>query len=243
MIRKQRLNVATALVMAGASSVYAAATPVTVSRLLPDGERTSRPLQVQLPEDGEPPEVTLVLERNQLIVGHVLSPQGPVVGASVQLTPQVTGLSVTIPVSTDIQGRFEIEQPSAASLANLLVQAPGFPAVLRQVVLDPGSDLDVAVGGAGGTLAVELGDGVADPLRTMVAHDGAMAPATDLSGWARAHGVPFLAGSALNLPAMAPGDYSVCTAGAYLEPPTSGLVCATGTLPPGGELRLRLPPP
>jgi hypothetical protein len=191
--------------------------------------------------DGVEAELRLVLTRSDRVAFQVVSGQGPVADASVQvwIAPGVPRAST----ATDPDGRFEVDLPPGTTEVGLTVGAPGH--ALKLTRLPVAKEVTILLGESGGTLVLELDrpgrarDAAGTPY---LVHDGAIEAAGALPGWGTIH-----AGSGPPVvEAIEPGVYALCLAGPEDVPLIwrgalpSGR-CRAGSLEPGGTLVLSLP--
>ncbi len=189
-------------------------------------------------ESAEAPPVELTLRERIRLTGRVLGPQGPVPGAVLTVIPDVAsgrnafhrrGVSAA-------DGRFQVQLDRPFSGGSLAVFPPGFALQLRRLpaITTPEEELVVQVNQEGGDLVVELDDGESLFERgPYLSHGGARLPLAGalFEDWGSRQPGGFLA-----LPALEPGEYVFCPD--RDSPPAA---CASGFLPPRGELRLRTP--
>lgn len=219
---------------------------VSLSAREPRTGKSSTLVQVTLQEDLEPPSVRLVLESHQEVSGRVSWQGRAVPGAQVSLSPQLPpgsgALASLAEVTTDAEGRFSAHLPARALGASITVLPPGFAAEILSVPLPRKDPLEIEVAQEGGTLALLApahGSTLPGQPRAalLLEHDGARITVGSLAPWARFHGVEPTPGRTV-LPMMAPGEYVYCLP-RMDEPPR----CASGFLPLGGELTLRVDEP
>lgn len=191
---------------------------------------------VQVQEDRDTPEVSLVLRERIELTGHVHSPEGPVAGALVIFQPIVQGggnawVGRTI---TEADGSFRVRLDHSFPGGGVAVLAPGFAARLMPLPPDwrTSRSLTIPVSQAGGTIVV-------DPVAlegwmqngSRLKRQGGDLPLIDFlrDGWAEFDP----AADRLVLPRMEPGEYLLCPG--WSAPPAA---CSAGYLSAGGELRL-----
>lgn len=128
--------------------------------------------------------------------------------------------------TTDLQGRFALDVPSASANVTLIVGVAG--RTLHPFTVVPvAEDVVVDVAPLGGELRLRWPPGTR-PIKITFNH-GVPVPLPDLMDWARTHGrSPHSGGIAV--PNVAPGRYQVCT----------GAICTSGTLAVGSNLELDL---
>lgn len=218
-----------------------------------DGSSTvaSETLTVTLHEGVTLGPVELELKEQRTLAGTVVSPRGPVVGASLELAQLVPRSLFRTRARTDLDGRFSVEVPEEAEVVQAIVSPPG--AALTAFTIQKGeSSPALFVDDLGGRLAVEMPAPAAElqgnDLQLLVFQDGLLLPTSTLLPWARSHGDPFDVSGPLAVGALAPGAYQACLAPrpaglAALQQPAavwaSGLgSCDQGVLTPGAELLL-----
>ena len=194
--------------------------------------------------EGVESEVHLVLNRSERVAFYVVSGQGPVAHAAVQVwTAPGVPRGFT---RADQDGRFEVDLPPGTTEVGLTVGAPGH--ALKLTRLPVISEQTITLGAPGGTLVLDLQrpgralDGATTPY---LVHDGAIEAAGALAGWAAdsaraGGGEPFV------VKAIEPGVYALCLADAA---ELAGLWqgarpsdrCRTGSVEQGRTLTLSPP--
>jgi hypothetical protein len=211
--------------------------------------RTSEPREVVLEEGREPPEVRLVVRKNSMLEGRVVSEDGSgVSGAKVTAIP-VEALSMGGPIlGTDAEGRFETDLPPGSHNVVLTVAAPGYAFRVLQIPLEE-TPLVVPVGHASGTLVLELPESLDlsrwDTQRPIIFHGGGVVSVYALRSWAAFHGQRPESESRLVVPNVEPGRYAACLApldsvGPLLAGVNPGVPCVAGDLAISAELTLSL---
>lgn len=213
-----------------------------------NGEGASAAVTVDVTDDFDPPQLTLVLRRLRSAEGVVYTEQGGVAGAEVTALPlSPTGELLGPPfpsVDTDGAGRFRLELPQAATAVDLWVMAPGFGFAVERRPLD---DLGVRVAPAGGVLRLPVVTELAGGELPFVMIDGTPIAFHALNRWAAMNGVSNAADAdRATVPAMPAGLYRFCIlrvaeAEAVYEGRAFPTRCSEGALPPGGELTLTMP--
>lgn len=199
-----------------------------------EGSRSSSGRSVSVEEGSPTGPLRLVLAEERLLTGTVISDFGPVPGARVLASPKGGGPGNAHRVTTGADGRFEFAVGADAAAVDLVVLPPGFAARMVQVPLAVAHEpLKIRVDRLGGGLRLVLPD---SPLAALLTHGGASVHSGALGEWGslrrRAEA------SELVLGRMEPGDYALCFGVSGL----GGDPCVRGTLQPGGELVLELPP-
>lgn len=208
-------------------------------------------------DDGESLEdVQLVLHREKVLQGQVVNPQGRgVPGAQIigWFEQGARAISSNVPrVTTDVNGVFELEIPGAVEGVVLTVLPPGFAVTQQRVAVRDPEPVLISVDVVGGSVVVSGGEdseGQPRALRSSTVFlfgDRLLSPLILLQSWARSHGTSATL-SRFVAPMLEPGTYTACVNPGDLSlrttfpPPDASGRCATGTLPPYGELTLVLP--
>ncbi len=200
--------------------------------------------EVEIPEEGSPDPLTIVLKKLLSIRGRVVSPSGTgVIGATVKILPTPafptqTGWTST----TDAEGRFELGARPDLPRICAVVLPPGFGA--RMLTLEPSTEEQlVSVDQNTGTLDITQPQSGFSRLSLLFRgacfwYPGAFASV--LGGVREEKGTTLR----FTVPRMEPGAYALCTidrptlATFSAEPPSS-TACVTGVLAPFGTLELR----
>jgi hypothetical protein len=204
----------------------------------PDGVSERTPLEVV---EGVETEVQLVLTPLERFAFHVLSSQGPVANAVVQVWVP-PGLPRGL-ARTDPDGRFETDLPPGTTEVGLTVGAAGHPLKLTRMPVS--DEQTITLGASGGTLVLDLErPGRALDLTPYLVHEGAIEAAGSLADWA---GVaqPRTGGTAV-VRAIEPGVYALCLAGpdetaTLWRGALPSSRCRMGSVEPGGTLTLSPP--
>jgi hypothetical protein len=210
----------------------------------PDGASDRVPFEVT---DGSESEVKLTVRPSMRIPFYVVSNQGPVSDATVQvwIAPGVPSAFAR----TDQDGRLEVKLPPGTTEVGLTVGAPGFALKLARMPVSSGEDAKqntntVTLEASAGTLVLNL----QSPNRTQgppaslyLVHNGAIQDARTVAGWGSDQVDSSDEGPA-TVDAIEPGTYALCT----LADPSElwqGVLpadhCRTGSLEAGGTLTLR----
>jgi len=197
------------------------------------------PLEVT---EGLESELHLVLVPSERVTFYVVSGQGPVADAAVQVWI-APGMPRAF-ARTDADGRFEADLPAGNTEVGLTVGARGH--ALKLTRLTAASEQTVTLAASGGRLVLDLqppgrpGDGSATPY---LVHDGAIEAAGALAGWG---GLDTSSAGPTVIEAIEPGIYALCLAspeelaGLWRGPLPSSR-CRKGSVEPGGTLTLSLP--
>jgi hypothetical protein len=189
--------------------------------------------------EGVEGELHLVLHGAERVAFHVVSSQGPVAGAAVQVW---SGPGVPRGFArTDADGRFEVKLPPGTTEVGLTVGAPGH--ALKLIRLPASNEATIMLGTSGGTLVLDLQrpGSAPDGSTPYLLHDGAIEAAGELAGWGRAD-----AGGPSVVEAIEPGVYALCLAGpgevaALWRGALPADRCRTGSVEPGRTLTLSAP--
>lgn len=209
-------------------------------------DSSSDPVRVELPEDGQPPPLSLVLESNLAARVKVRSATGPVPGAQVLAVPRTADARAPI-VITGVDGHAVLRHlPNRTRRIDLAVSAPGFALRLLET---PVADQDVVVVDVdqlGGALTMHL-EGVAPRsggYSAFLSRDGSRIAWEVAVGLAGGRPLRTANGFITHLPQIEAGEYALCLANAADPLATAVPVrCAEGRLDPLGHLELRLATP
>lgn len=201
----------------------------------------TEPVEVDLANESDQ-SILLVLEPNLTPTVVVRSSGGPVPGARVLAMPDAPNAHAPV-VTTGVDGRAELRNiPGDTRLLHLAVFAFGFSTRLVRVPLD-GQDIAIELDQLGGTIVASIAtrDRRADPTFAYLARDGARIGWPVLLGLAETRRTDTTDGTVFVLPAMEPGDYSLCLAAAG-ERLIDAVPrrCVHGRLDPLGRLELSL---
>ncbi|MEM8963981.1 MAG: carboxypeptidase-like regulatory domain-containing protein [Acidobacteriota bacterium] len=227
----------------GSFSVRALAVGTNLFRATGPSNRSSDHTAIDVIENAPIGPIELTLRNATTVGGRVQSYRGPVVGATIALSPVEGGSGDRVKTAPD--GTFHGRVAKSASSINAIVSPPGFPLKAFTFNVDQ-APVTFYVSDEGGTIEVELPE-TADGLISVLWQDGIELPSPSLSRWARAHGV---IGSAdaqrLVFPRLAQGAYRVCLGprdmALALEPENwlggETTRCDSGFLSAGGTLNL-----
>ena len=167
--------------------------------------------------DGIERELKLVLSPLTRASFRVVSSQGPVEDAAVQVwiapgTPRSFA-------RTDQDGRFEVKLPSGTMEVGLTVGAPGYALKLIRLPISSESDGSpdantVTLNASGGMLSLDLqppGRALDNPVTSYLVHDGAIEDAGTLAGWGTDQAGNSGTGPSV-VEAIEPGAYALCLA-------------------------------
>jgi hypothetical protein len=187
----------------------------------------SKTVDITLPADGTVRDIALSIGDRSKIAGRVTSGGVPAVGAQVHGYAFVGATAQQERTTTDLEGRFAMKIPAAATVVDLVVGVAGRTLHPFQVSSDRPISVDVAP--RGGTLSLRWPAAIRAVRVTF--NDTVVIPFPDLLQWAQVNGQRPESGS-LVVPAVAPGKYGVCVL----------MQCAEGTLAMGATLALELKP-
>jgi len=213
----------------------------------PEGSSDRTPLEVA---EGVESDVKLVLTPSMHAAFYVVSNDGPVANAAVQvwIAPGVPRAFA----HTDQDGRFAVALPPGTTEVGMTIGAPGFALKLTRMKVpsddddSPDSANTITLDDSGGKLVLKVqpsGNNRENLGTLYLVHDGAIQEALTLSGWGTTQ-----AGSNSNGPtvigAIEPGKYALCslTDQAQLSALWSGPLpsdrCQIGKVEQGGTLTL-----
>lgn len=206
------------------------------------GDRESDWLEIDVSER-KPTRLELVLAKKTRLTGRVMSDHGPIPGAGIDAFP----LEHRYPSwarTSDAEGNFQLRLPAWTRTIALAARAPGHAFRLMRVSLDKNSPLVVALTQSGGRLTYTVPEAI--NLRDVwLLHAGAAVLAAFLPEMSGGNATTTNEDRHLTAPFVEAGDYAICLATdeelplllSGVRPPAT---CATGILPPGGELALSL---
>jgi hypothetical protein len=213
-----------------------------------DGVSERAPLQIV---EGRESEMKLILNPSEQITFSVVSSQGPVADAAVQVW-----ISPGVPwwfTHTDPDGHFEVKLPPGTSEVGMTVGARGYAFKLVRLHISRDSDQSadantITLNEAGGTLMLDLPPprrALNNFLTPYLVHEGAVEAVGTLVGWSTQADAG--AGGPTMVEAIEPGAYSLC----MVADPSDlasfwwGLLrsdsCRTGSIEQGGTLTLSPP--
>ncbi len=214
-----------------------------------DGISERTPFQVN---QGVENELKLTLKPSEVIPFHVVSRDGPVSDASVQIwIPPGMPRYLT---HTDSEGRFDVKLPPGTQEVGLTVAAPGYAVKLTRLRVssenDESSDGNtITLGESGGTLMLDLqplGRAPDNSSTPYLVHNQAIEALGTLADWNVEK--PYAAGHGpMMIKTIDPGVYALCLlrdpaqlSVLWLGTPPSDL-CRTGSLEQNGTLTLSPP--
>ncbi len=215
------------------------------------GRITSLPVHLQLRE-GEPAgPLTLKLMSTRPITGRVISPLGPVPGATLRIETVPSGLGDGRSVRTGPEGRFDTNLSAQATAIEVVISAPGFGLQAFRQPLAGDELLLTLAKGKEGTLEILMpysGEEARDRGEILaIWQDGVSIPTPVFFHWALSHGVTPLQGRTLTLPMMGAGSYIVCVAPPEVtvaQARSTTLIdhtsCARARLNPGETVQVQL---
>jgi hypothetical protein len=205
------------------------------------GTGSSQPAEVEVPEEGETPEVELRLRRNRVVEGIVRGPSYPVPGAYLLASARgVEGgptAQLLLRATTDVQGKYALTVPADAEALDLVVLPPGFALTTLRMSLPEQPALhreDVHVHDAGGSLKLRVDEPLEGWDGFVVSRDGIDIGYPALLQWARLQGGG-PAADTVHIPRLSFVEYRACL---FRDGQNKG--CRAGFLPPGGDLELEL---
>ena len=222
-----------------------------------EGTSERTPLDVA---EGSENELKLVIKLFNRIPFYVVSSQGPVSDATVQvwIPPGVPRFFT----HTDQDGRFEVKLPAGITEVGLTVGAPGYalkmtrmPVSMTQTPTSSGSDGSpnantITLDASAGTLELDLKppeSHLDTPVTPYLVHDGAIEEAGTLPDWGTGQGGA-ASGETAEIEAIEPGVYALCFLADQADlaaiwqgalPPDR---CRKGSLEQGRTLTLTLSP-
>jgi len=210
----------------------------------PEGASDRTPFEVT---DGSESELSLTIHPSMRIPFYVVSNQGPVSDAAVQvwITPGVPRAFAR----TDQDGRFEVKLQAGTTEVGLTVGAPGYALKLIRMPVSSESDPPqnantITLAASGGTLVLnlQLPNRTPDtPAAFYLVHNGAIQDARTVAGWGTDQTIASVDGPAV-VDAIEPGAYALCLLADPAELWQGALPsehCRTGSVEPGGTLTLQ----
>jgi len=190
---------------------------LTAEALVEGLSASSEPTSVILSKEREAVQIELVVKESKKVKGFVVSSNGAVVAALVQVRPLAGGRSLTQswPESvTDAAGKFEVSIPSNSGQLEILVAAAGHE-LKAFTVFSPfeQQSLRLEVENLGGTLELTRGGSTSldeGAVLPVVFQNGRVIGPLSLSKWASSNGEPNHDPSRLVVPRMAAGEYFAC---------------------------------
>lgn len=205
-------------------------------------DREADQITVDFREDDPPSNLTLVARKRREYHGQVVSPFGPVAGATVVVRPPAPLPSVIPILLTGADGGFETSLPQAGDMVDIVAAAPGFTFFAGRVAVD--DEKPIRVTQRGGALLLRTAESTA-----YLVHSGAAIPLDMLeSQWPVRRELLAAPRAEIRAPMMDPGPYSLCAVSAQARHAflSSGGGagadrCVSGVLDPLGVLTLELP--
>ncbi|MFL6232251.1 MAG: carboxypeptidase-like regulatory domain-containing protein, partial [Thermoanaerobaculia bacterium] len=204
----------------------------------------------EAPADSPHGPVVLTLRRTRSVRGRVLGVTGPSIGATVSAWPTQGGDGVISRVRSGLDGRFEFTVPEGTTAVRGVLSPPGGALKTFEAQLSNEAELLLQEEPSGGDVAVTFGKGEpAEGKVLAVIQDEVGIPIGELVDWAEAHGAHIVLkpGSRIQIPQVAPGNYTVClgvaaiVASSEVEAWRKRSSCVSGYLPPGASLKLHFP--
>lgn len=197
----------------------------------PEGVSDRTPFEVM---EGSENDLKLVLNPSMRVPFYVVSNNGPVVNAAVQVW--IAPGEPRAFARTDQNGRLEVTLPPGTTEVGLTVGAPGYAIRLARLKVpsevddSPNSANTITLDDSGGTLKLNVhppGNAHGNSAMLYLVHDGAIQDALSIAGWGTAQ-----AGASGNGPevvkAIEPGKYALCR----VEDPSQLSALWSGPLPP-----------
>jgi hypothetical protein len=183
--------------------------------------------------DGSESELKLILKSLTRITFHVVSSQGPVSDAAVQvwIPPGVPRFFAR----TDQDGGFQVKLPTGITEVGLTVGASGYALKMARLPVSSDSNAPpdantVTLSASAGTLVLDLkpsGPAAETPPTPYLVHNGAIQEAATLAGWGTGQSGAIGDGPA-TVEAIEPGVYALC----FLADPADLATIWQGALPP-----------
>lgn len=178
----------------------------------PEGSSDRTPFEVS---EGGGGELKLVLNPYKRVPFYVVSSQGPVANATVQVWVR-PGVPQAF-THTDQNGRFEVTLPPEIKEVGLTVGAPGYALKLTRLRISSGPDASpdantITLDDSGGTLVLNFPQPGATPDGSgtlYLVHEGTIQDAQTVAGWGTNQAGIGNNGSAI-VNEIEPGDYALC---------------------------------
>ena len=175
-----------------------------------EGESTL--VDVAVEEGRYAPDLRLTVESQRMLSGSVSSPEGPVPGAFLAVSPS-RRLGTQQQAVTGGDGRFQVQIPSNVDSLDVLVLAPSHAlAAYRLAVSDDSTSLDLTVERSAAQLELDLGDHRLSDVSLLA--NGVLIGGRRLQQWLQLSGRPLEPAAGLperiTVPRVAPGTYSLC---------------------------------
>lgn len=195
--------------------------------------------------------VDLHLRKMKIVSGKILSPEGPVPGATVYLFPSRPRLGLGDSSRTNVDGTFIAQLSAGTERVNAVVSPPGYALQVFEFQVSQDSTV-LTVSPNGGSLELSFPYTSAEMkekgFRLLFFQNGLQLASSPLYRWAFSQGARMEGGLFFpRIPNLAPGEYRVCISPRTILPEAEIVSflesledCASGYLPPGGTLKLHL---
>lgn len=217
-----------------------------------DAEHTSGPVMFNVEEAGHAAPQTVTIREKLRLSGHVFSAGHPVPGATVTAVPGPKVITSVRPVRTGQDGSFSVSVPHNTQTLDLRIQARGYVYKRLAVSLPSPGPIRVDLPAQSGRLVLDLPElanqrSWSSPV-LVVYHEGQWDFFRSLENWSRLNGESTDNPHLMVIPQVEPGDWAFCFVTPGQDHPASPAelprgACVSGTLLPGGELRLVVPSP
>jgi hypothetical protein len=212
------------------------------------GMATEGWIRVHLLDRNSSAQERLVLHPIVEVQGRVVSPSGPVAGATIDAVPVQSPVAGVSPVITGTQGRFTARVPPGTTEVFVRVAAPGFAFRISRRPVQLGEETVFHVNQYGGELVLTVGEMPASGFsgkKLILLHKGGFVGSPQLLAWAAINGARQTDMREIVVPNLESGEYSACMLThqelAQLYTGVGSLEsCVLGFLPPLGVLSLSM---
>lgn len=217
-----------------------------------DADHTSGPVMFNVEQAGHAAPQTVTIREKLRLSGHVFSAGEPVGGATVTAVPGPEVVTSVRPVRTGQDGSFSVSVPYNTRTVDLRILAKGYVYKRLAISLPSPGPIRIALPVQGGRLVLEYPDppnarNWSSPV-LVAYHDGQWDYLGSLERWSSLNGESTDNPHLTVIPQVEAGDWAFCFVtpgkkrpGSPAEFPRGS--CVSGTLLPGGELRLVVPSP